>query len=461
MSQQALSADTEIVLLLCGRFGGERQEPFQPLSAREYGEFAKWLNARGLRPADLLSDSGREHLPNVHEAKLERRRVDFLLGRGTALALALERWSRGGVWVISRGDPEFPKRLKRHLKHAAPPLLYGAGDKSLLEAGGLAIIGSRDATDAALDFTRAIASKCAKEGLGVVSGGARGVDAAAMQGATEAGGVSIGILASDLLKMSVNRQNRIGLQEGRLVLISPFYPEAGFNAGNAMARNKYIYTLADQALVIDSALGSGGTWAGALEDLQQKWVPLYVRSPGDGPGNAALVDKGGIAFIPSMDKDESLRDFFARSASLEVGAGETLQQSLLVTGHADIPVERIPSNLSSIEAIEEVRIEPISLSSVLPKENQSDLVSLPSLKARRPVVLARQEFDSLDMYNDFIPKLAQVLAGGPISEDDIAKLLYIEKAQAKAWLKRGAEAGCIEKLMKPVRYSLRLQSSLC
>ena len=37
------------------------------------------------------------------------------------------------------------------------------------------------------------------------------------------------------------------------MLVSPFYPEAGFNAGNAMGRNRYIYTLADQALVIDSA----------------------------------------------------------------------------------------------------------------------------------------------------------------------------------------------------------------
>ena len=62
MSHQALSADTEVVLLLCGRFGGERQDPFQPLSAREYGEFAKWLNVRNLRPADLMADAGREHL---------------------------------------------------------------------------------------------------------------------------------------------------------------------------------------------------------------------------------------------------------------------------------------------------------------------------------------------------------------------------------------------------------------
>ena len=247
MSHQVLSADTEVVLLLCGRFGGERQEQYQPLSAREYGELAKWLNARTLRPADLLTDVGRVQLQAVHDAKLERKRVDFLLGRGTAMALALERWSRGGLWVISRGDAEFPKRLKRHLKHAAPPLLYGAGKKELLDMGGLAIIGSRDATDDALEFTREVAATCAREGIGVVSGGARGVDMAAMQGSSEAGGYTIGVLANDLLKISVNRQNRLGLQEGRLVLVSPFYPEAGFNAGNAMGRNKYIYALSDRA----------------------------------------------------------------------------------------------------------------------------------------------------------------------------------------------------------------------
>ena len=104
MSHQALSADTEVVLLLCGRFGGERQDPYQPLSAREYGEFAKWLNVRNLRPADLMDDAGREHLQAVNEATLARARIDFLLQRGTAMALALERWNRGGLWIISRGD---------------------------------------------------------------------------------------------------------------------------------------------------------------------------------------------------------------------------------------------------------------------------------------------------------------------------------------------------------------------
>lgn len=474
MSHNALSADTEVVLLLCGRFGGERQEPHQPLSTREYGELAKWLNLRNLRPADLMTDAGKAQLQALHEAKLERKRVEFLLERGTAMALALERWSRGGLWVISRGDPEFPKRLKRHLKHAAPPLLYGAGKKELLDTGGLAIIGSRDATEAALEFTREVAARCAQAGMGVVSGGARGVDAAAMQGSTEAGGYTIGVLANDLLKTSVNRQNRLGLQEGRLVLVSPFYPEAGFNAGNAMGRNKYIYALADRALVIDSALGSGGTWEGALEALAQQWVPLYVRTPGNGLGNAALVDKGGIAFTYAPGEGEELLEYFERTAPAVIKVSEPAvpQQSLLSMGTnpdefaSGAAVETAPgSEVPVAEPTLEAPELPTGLLDESAKEVASPVETAspaePEVKTETGTSSSAHSVPaSLDMYGDFLRKLALALQGGPLSEEEVSERLVLEKGQAKAWLKKAVELGQVEKLKKPVRYSQGRQSSL-
>lgn len=461
MSHNALSADTEVVLLLCGRFGGERQEPHQPLSTREYGELAKWLNMRSLRPADLMTDAGKAQLQALHEAKLERKRVEFLMERGTAMALALERWSRGGLWVISRGDPEFPKRLKRHLKHAAPPLLYGAGKKELLDTGGLAIIGSRDATEAALEFTREVAARCAQAGIGVVSGGARGVDAAAMQGSTEAGGHTIGVLASDLLKTSVNRQNRLGLQEGRLVLVTPFYPEAGFNAGNAMGRNKYIYALSDRALVIDSALGSGGTWEGALEVLSQQWVPLYVRTPGNGPGNSALVDKGGIAFDFAPGQGETLLAFFERTAPTEGKLTKSkLDQTSLLTDVDDV-VE--PLSTAEVKLPQESKTP-----SVPAKATAEEDVGAPLAPEGRDLSINSPDVvqgdvapaSSMDMYGDFLFKLKLVLSSGPLSEEEIAEQLGLEKGQAKAWLKKATDAGRLDKLKKPVRFALGVQASL-
>ena len=477
MSKEDLSADTEVVLLLCGRFGGEKQEAYQPLAPREYGELAKWLKALALRPSDLLTDAGRVALSSVQEARLERQRVEFLLGRGTAMALALERWARGGLWVISRGDEAYPQRLKRRLKNAAPPLLYGAGDKALLDKGGLAIIGSRAASESALSFTRGLGARCANEGLAVVSGGARGVDAAAMQGATEAGGYCIGVLPSDLLKTSVNRQNRIGLQEGRLVLVSPFYPEAGFNAGNAMGRNRYIYTLADHALVINSALRSGGTWQGAIENLKHGWVPLYVRTPGEGDGNAALVAEGALPFALTPDSPDTLIGLFgAQAVSQPLSGDETAdaQQSLLAPG-AGALAEAAPSESPPVSAQEELPPQPGPEALAVHPTAATDLLAGSfvedpsrttgptideSAAAEEPVPVGSGGI-ALDMYADFSDKLESLLGGEALSEEEVATQLCLEKSQAKAWLKRAIGDGLVEKLKKPVRYALSSQSSLC
>lgn len=450
MTQDALSADTEAVLLLCGRFGGEKQEPYSPLSPREYGELAKWLNGHSLRPSDLMGPAAPNWLMIAHEVKLERRRIEFLLGRGTGMALALERWSRGGLWVISRGDPAFPKRLKQRLKHSAPPLLYGAGNKALLEAGGLAVIGSRDASESALEFTRDLASRCAKVSIAVVSGGARGVDAAAMQGATEAGGCCVGVLAADLLKTSLNRQNRIGLQEGRLVLVSPFSPEAGFNAGNAMGRNRYIYVLADQALVIDSALRTGGTWAGAVENLQHGWVPMFVRSPGEGAGNAALIEQGGLPFTNDDAQSDSLVDILVAQTQPAATDAPTTQASLpLVNEAAVAPADPTVSLLLTTES----------------GQPMGALVEAPAAIKLVPRRSSPSNNDgheaSLDMFADFASRLPAVFARGPLTEEDLAAALHLEKGQAKVWLKRACEAGEVQKLKKPVRYALGRQGTLC
>lgn len=288
-----LSPDTQAVMLLCGRFG--ERNGADPLSLGEYGRLVQWLIARSLRPAELVEKGAHAELV---EAKLDPGRIDALLGRGAAMALATEKWLRSGLWIISRSDEEYSRRLKKKLGYDAPALLFGAGEAELLDAGGLAIVGSRNASELELDFTRDVAARCAKDGLAVVSGGARGVDAAAMQGAGEGGGRVIGVLADSLLRASVNRENRHGIEEGRLVLVSPFNPEAGFNAGNAMQRNRHIYALSDYALVVQSDLEKGGTWAGAAENLKAGWVPLFVRDDPASNGIAGLVKRGARVYVP-------------------------------------------------------------------------------------------------------------------------------------------------------------------
>ena len=63
-----------------------------------------------------------------------------------------------------------------------------------------------------------------------------------------------------------------------------------------MGRNKYIYSLADAAVVVTSAMSSGGTWSGAIENLKRRWIPLWVRPSADEmSGNTALIRQGARA----------------------------------------------------------------------------------------------------------------------------------------------------------------------
>lgn len=268
----------------------------RPLSATEWGRFALWLKERKLAPEALLAGDPAALLADsagATDPAVTGERLRTLLGRGAALALALERWQRAGLWVLIRSDTQYPERLKKRLKTDAPAVLFGCGNRDLLQQGGIAVVGSRDAGEDDLAFTARLAGQVAAQGASIVSGGARGVDEAAMLGALEAGGTVVGVLADSLLRSATSAKYRKGLMGNHLALVSPFNPEAGFDVGNAMARNRSIYCLADAAVVIAAGREKGGTWNGAIETLRHGWVPLWIKSSRDaGSGNAELVRRG-------------------------------------------------------------------------------------------------------------------------------------------------------------------------
>jgi predicted Rossmann fold nucleotide-binding protein DprA/Smf involved in DNA uptake len=130
-----------------------------------------------------------------------------------------------------------------------------------------------------------------------------------MLAALEAGGTVVGVLADSLLRSATSGKARESIQDGRLTLISPFDPEAGFNVGNAMQRNKHIYALADFGLVVSSGYNEGGTWSGAIEQLEKlRLTPIFVRTGDDVPeGNRQLLRRGALPF-PSESWPDSLRE---------------------------------------------------------------------------------------------------------------------------------------------------------
>lgn len=285
-----LSLNAQAIILLTAYFN----KGDQPLTIMEYSKFASWLLQNNMKPSDLLELNTREVLEDWNDTKITQNRILSLLSRGNAMAISLQKWQNCGIWIITRADLEYPIRLKKRLGQKAPPILYGAGNKKILNTKGVAIIGSRDASSDDLDFTFKLGGKLALSGYSVVSGAARGIDEYSMLGSINANGTTIGVVADDLMQKVLAKKYREAIRNDNLVLISPYYPDARFSAGNAMGRNKYIYALAESSIVIHSGL-KGGTWEGAKENLKNGWVSLFVKKCDDAnAGNQRLLEMGGL-----------------------------------------------------------------------------------------------------------------------------------------------------------------------
>lgn len=288
-----LSDDTKAILLLTAPLiAGSAGPRHRPLSLGEYKHLTRKLRDLGRKPADLIAPSAAD-LIEACGSVVDCVRLRELLARGFQMAQAVERWSARAIWVISRADESYPRRWKERLKEDCPPILYGCGDAALLARGGLAIVGSRHADDDTLAWTRHVGATAAKAGISVVSGGARGIDDAAVRGGLDAGGRGSVILADSLEREATSKANRQPVMSHRLVIVSPYDPAARFNVGHAMGRNKLVHCLADASLVVRCDAGSGGTWSGAVEHLGREGAtPLYVRNGAEAPeGNRALLSK--------------------------------------------------------------------------------------------------------------------------------------------------------------------------
>lgn len=304
-----VSDDAKAILLLCSRLGlpsepraakprakGETSgdEEIVPLTPTEWNALAERLRQHNLRPAHLLQmqEDALIHLLEGDESNAHRYRV--LLERGVGLAFELERLADVGIFPLTRADALYPKRYKERLGKLAPPVLFYAGNIELVEQPGVAVVGSRHADAVAQEAAQRIGEACGYSGWIVYSGGAKGVDSLSMQAALDAHGYAVGVLGDSLMRAL--RTWGQWIRSGHLCLLTPYHPEAGFSVPNAMGRNKLIYTLADWAVVVASDKEKGGTWAGAIEALRYRWVPVLVLTyNGMPPGNPALIEKGGVA----------------------------------------------------------------------------------------------------------------------------------------------------------------------
>ena len=199
-----------------------------------------------------------------------------------------------GIRILGFTDAAYPSRL-RSLEDP-PVLLYCKGTIPDWDAQPvIGIVGTRRATTYGLTTAAAFARHIAACGGLVISGGADGIDGAAMQGALEAGKPTVGVLGCgvDVVYPKKNRA-LFELTEQSGCLISEYPPETPGLSWHFLERNRIISGIANGLLVVEAPAKSG-----ALNTAQHAWeqgrdvfaVPANVGQESCAGSNALLEEK--------------------------------------------------------------------------------------------------------------------------------------------------------------------------
>jgi DNA processing protein len=211
------------------------------------------------------------------------------LDRVSAEAEALEE---RGVSATLLGSDEYPPSLGEIRN--APPTLFYMGSPELLNAPGIGVCGSRNATEGGLKAAAACGETAARQRLTVVSGYARGVDMATHVSALAVGGTTVIVLPEGIDRFRVKRGEFAEVWDpARALVVSQFTPTRPWSAGGAMTRNNVIIGLS-LALVVVEASEKGGTLAAGTTalDLNRRVITLeFMETP---PGNTVLLRRGAV-----------------------------------------------------------------------------------------------------------------------------------------------------------------------
>ncbi len=296
-----MNDNSNVILSLCSHLCVT--EGVAPLEPKEWADLAKTLLSNNLEPKDLFDLSGADFLNQLHIGKEYAERIMRLLDRSASLSFEVSKYANMGIYPITRADKNYPERLKRKLGNACPPIFYYAGDLSLLNNKSIGFVGSRSVGETDVNFTKKIVNIVINNGFSVVSGGAKGIDSVSSEEAIALGGTATEFLSDSLLRKLKNSATVSAIQDSKLLLMSVVKPDAGFNAGIAMMRNKYIYAHSDGTVVVKADYNKGGTWSGAAENLRHNWCNTYCWENRRYKGNSGLILKGAIPIDENWNGD--------------------------------------------------------------------------------------------------------------------------------------------------------------
>lgn len=167
----------------------------------------------------------------------------------------IEHWETAGIRVLSFTDEDFPTQLRD--VHDFPPVIFCRGTLVPNDVG-VCLVGSREASEEGIQFTRELATALVDEGVTVVSGLAKGIDSAAHTAALDRGGRTVAVIGTGITKCypAENRDLQDRIIATGLVL-SQFWPEAGPTRQSFPMRNATMSAYGEATVVVEAGEKSG------------------------------------------------------------------------------------------------------------------------------------------------------------------------------------------------------------
>jgi len=239
---------------------------------------------------------------------------------------------------VGRSDAGYPRALLDC--PTAPARLWLRGDRTVLEQPCVAIVGTRTATAYGERVAHALALTLARAGACIISGLARGIDAAAHRGALAAEGATVAVLGTGLDVVYPRAHEQLQDEIGRRgLLVSELAPTNAAHGGSFPRRNRIIAALASVTVVVEAGLKSGALIT-ASEALELGRTVAAVPGPVDIPqamGSNELLRDGALVITSIADAVTLLGlDTPVRTVDLPTSGAELGLWTALAAGPADL-----------------------------------------------------------------------------------------------------------------------------
>ena len=207
---------------------------------------------------------------------------------------------RQGIGALPWSSPDYPDLLKAIAD--PPPVLFHRGEFRPEDRRAVAVVGTRKATSYGRDACAALVAALASSGVTIVSGMARGIDGVAHRTALEAGGRTVGVMASGLDMVYPPEHRELARQVAATgVLVSEHPPGGRPSSQTFPRRNRILSGLSLGVLVVEAPHTSGAMWTvdWALKQGREVFaVPGSIFSPASHGVNRLVQDGAKMVLSP-------------------------------------------------------------------------------------------------------------------------------------------------------------------